>query len=224
MAEAGFIRPTRSNGTAITIVVLMHATVLTAVALSKMDVIRIDRDPIKVINIKKPPVPPVEPPPPDRKQVVEEPQHVSHVTVTPPIIPTPSETAWKVEPMPPTPFPPLGKVAEVTIDPAPAPPPPAKKLEPARAKANLASYVSDSDYPAAAVRAEEQGTAGFRLSVGPDGRVTDCTIIGSSGSSALDSATCRIMEKRARFTPARDSDGRVASDSVASAIRWVLPE
>ena len=32
-----------------------------------------------------------------------------------------------------------------------------------RARANLASYVSDADYPASAIRAEEQGTTGFRL-------------------------------------------------------------
>ncbi|HYD36402.1 MAG TPA: energy transducer TonB, partial [Allosphingosinicella sp.] len=56
------------------------------------------------------------------------------------------------------------------------------------------------------------------------GRVTDCTVTASSGSAALDSATCRLMKQRARFTPARDSDGHPTSDSVSNAIRWVLPE
>jgi protein TonB len=99
-----------------------------------------------------------------------------------------------------------------------------KKVEPARAKANLASYVSDADYPAAALRGEEQGATRFRLTVGPDGRVQDCTVTGSSGSSSLDSATCRIMKSRARFTPARDSTGSATGDTVSSTIRWVLPE
>jgi hypothetical protein len=32
------------------------------------------------------------------------------------------------------------------------------------------------------------------------------------------------MRQRAKFTPARDSDGKPTGDSVTSAIRWVLPE
>jgi protein TonB len=100
---------------------------------------------------------------------------------------------------------------------------PTRTVKPARARANLASYVSDEDYPSSAARNEEQGTTRFRLAVGADGRVADCTVTGSSGSSALDSATCRLMKQRARFTPARNSSGDPTSDSVASAIRWVLP-
>jgi protein TonB len=105
----------------------------------------------------------------------------------------------------------------------PAPPPPPRTVEPARARANLASYVSDADYPASAIRAEQQGTTGFRLTVGTDGRVTGCDVTSSSGSPALDQATCRIMRSRARFTPARDDHGNPTTDSVSSRIRWVLP-
>jgi protein TonB len=60
--------------------------------------------------------------------------------------------------------------------------------------------------------------------VGTNGRVTNCTITSSSGSSSLDSATCRIMKDRARFTPAHDSSGNPTTDSVSSRIRWVLPQ
>jgi protein TonB len=87
----------------------------------------------------------------------------------------------------------------------------------------LASYISDADYPASAQRNEEQGTTGFRLTVGPDGRVSNCAITSSSGSSALDQATCRIMRSRARFTPARDNMGNPTNDTVSHRIRWVLP-
>jgi protein TonB len=109
-------------------------------------------------------------------------------------------------------------------DEPPPPPPPPAKVEPAKARANLASYVSDADYPPSAIRAEEQGTTGFRLEVGADGRVSACTVTSSSGSSALDAATCRIMKSRARFTPARDNTGAATRDSVSSRIRWVLPQ
>jgi protein TonB len=110
------------------------------------------------------------------------------------------------------------------LEPRPEPEPEARKIEPARARANLASYVSDSDYPASAIRAEQQGTTRFRLSVAPNGKVADCIVTSSSGSPTLDAATCRLMKSRARFTPAKDSDGRPVSDTAASAIRWVLPD
>ncbi len=71
---------------------------------------------------------------------------------------------------------------------------------------------------------EQQGTTGFRLEVGPNGRVTSCTVTSSSGASSLDSATCRLMKSRAKFTPAHDSTGAAVADSVSSRIRWVLPK
>jgi len=92
-----------------------------------------------------------------------------------------------------------------------------------RALANLASYISDADYPAAAIRAGEQGTVRFRLWIGPNGLVSDCRIEASSGSASLDEATCRIMRARARFTPAHDANGKAVEDTIASRIRWVLP-
>jgi protein TonB len=115
----------------------------------------------------------------------------------------------------------------ITPQAAPAPPPPApppRTIEPARARANLSSYVSNDDYPPSALRANEEGTTGFRLTVGPDGRVTACTVTSSSGSSALDSTTCRLMRSRARFTPARDSSGQPTTDSASGRIRWQIQD
>jgi outer membrane biosynthesis protein TonB len=48
---------------------------------------------------------------------------------------------------------------------------PAPSAAPLAARANLQSYFSPFDYPAAAQRAREEGTAAFRLTVGPNGRV-----------------------------------------------------
>jgi protein TonB len=106
----------------------------------------------------------------------------------------------------------------------PPPPPPPHVVQPARARANLGSYVNDDDYPASALAANQEGTTGFRLSVGPDGRVTDCSITSSSGSSALDQQTCRIMRSRARFTPAHDQNGNPTSDSTSASITWKIRE
>lgn len=96
-------------------------------------------------------------------------------------------------------------------------------LTPARAKANLASLFFDEDYPAAALAAREQGDVGFALDVGPNGRVTACTVTRSSGSTSLDDATCRVIRSRARFTPALDASGATVPDRVAGKIGWTLP-
>src|SRR5687767_4629825 len=83
--------------------------------------------------------------------------------------------------------------------PPPPPPPPRGRTEPARARANLGSLISNEDYPAEALRNEQEGTVGFRLHVGADGRVTKCNITSSSGHVSLDSATCQLLTARARF-------------------------
>jgi protein TonB len=88
----------------------------------------------------------------------------------------------------------------------------------------LPGLFSTDDYPQSAIRNEEQGTTAVRLTIGPDGRVSDCSITSSSGSSALDSATCNILKRRARFTPAKDQAGNPVSDTFPQRIRWELPE
>src|SRR5215218_8767555 len=100
---------------------------------------------------------------------------------------------------------------------------PSEAARPARAKVNLASLFGDQDYPAEAVAAREQGSVGFALDVGPNGRVSDCTVTSSSGSAALDGTTCRLMISRARFTPATDARGATVPDYVRGRIVGALP-
>jgi TonB family protein len=101
-----------------------------------------------------------------------------------------------------------------------APPP----TERAHARMALTSLVSPDDYPAAALRSDEQGQVAFTLEVGPDGRVRSCAIDRSSGSSALDAATCRIMRSRARYDPARDARGVAVADRDRGVVVWRIPE
>ena len=224
MTEGAFYQQKRTHPTALAIVVLMHGAALTALALAKGEAMRDALTTTKIFDVKEVEPPPPEPPKPIQK--TETPPPPSVITHVPPIVqPPPLERFVETTPLPPAPvlvIPQPREIVAPKIDP-PAPPP-AKKVQPARARANLASYVSDEDYPTTAVRNEEQGLTRFRLSVGPDGRVTECTVTASSGSSALDSTTCRLMKQRAKFTPARDSDGKPTGDSVTSAIRWILPD
>lgn len=85
-------------------------------------------------------------------------------------------------------------------------------------------WVTNADYPAAAIAAREQGTVSFRLDVSAEGRVTGCTITGSSTSSILDSSTCGLMVRRARYNPARDATGKAIASTYNSRFRWVIPK
>jgi protein TonB len=104
-----------------------------------------------------------------------------------------------------------------------APPVPANPPA-VRAKGVLASLFRSDDYPAEALRRDEQGTVAFMLNINRHGRVRRCTIATSSGSAALDRRTCRILKRRARFEPARDARGRRVPDTMAGRIRWELPD
>jgi periplasmic protein TonB len=85
-------------------------------------------------------------------------------------------------------------------------------------------WVSEADYPTNALRRGEQGVTAFEITVGPDGRVRDCTVTRSSGSAELDAATCVKVTQRARFDPASDERGAVVAGRYRNAIRWQIPE
>ena len=90
-------------------------------------------------------------------------------------------------------------------------------------RGNRGAWITNDDYPPAAIRAEEQGTVGISVAIGTDGRVTSCRVTAPSGSSALDQATCRLYAQRARFTPARDAGGAVVEGRYSDRVRWELP-
>jgi protein TonB len=92
-------------------------------------------------------------------------------------------------------------------------------------KTHLLQIFSADDYPAEAQSKGEQGTAQAKLTVDTAGRVTDCVLIRRTGSRSLDEATCRILKNRARFKPARDSQGDPTTDTVVTPpITWRLEE
>ena len=121
--------------------------------------------------------------------------------------------------------PPVAPVVPVLAPPAPvAPPPPRVQPKQATPKGNPGNWATTNDYPTRALREEREGTTSFRVTVGPDGRVTSCEITGSSGSDDLDAATCSNVTRRARFNPATDGDGNPTSGSYSNRVRWVIPK
>lgn len=172
---------------------------------------------LKTFDVQDEPPPPEEQPPPPPETPQTEPPPVAPpaaVRINTPSIPI--QTTQIIQPRPPQPLP-------APPAPAPAPPPPPRIVPPQRARANLGSYFSTDDYPAAALRAEAEGTTGFTLSIGPDGRVANCTVTRPSGNAGLDAATCRILRSRARYTPARDQSGNPTSGTDRGSVTWRLP-
>jgi len=90
------------------------------------------------------------------------------------------------------------------------------------ARGQVATLFSADDYPPDAQMRDEQGTVGVELKIDKRGRVSRCDVVQSSSSKSLDSATCRILQQRARFTPALDSNGRPAEDTYTQRITWRL--
>jgi protein TonB len=70
-----------------------------------------------------------------------------------------------------------------------------------------------SDYPADAWLLDEKGRVEYDLIIDPEGKVSKCTIAVSSGSAALDEATCAIVTERAQFQPAMaDADTPIVGE------------
>lgn len=221
MMQGGFYERRKMSPGAVAVVVLLHGAAITALVMAKEGRYLVDRyKPTSIIEV------PIDKPPPEKPKPHDpKPQQQEVVTTVRTVDPPPVDH-WTPPPQPWTPpttdFTSGTETVITPPPPPPPPPPPEVKLQPARAKANLGSYVS-ADYPSDAIRREEQGATRFKLAVGPDGRVTSCTVTGSSGSAALDLATCRLMKTRARFAPARDSGGNAVADAVTSTIVWRLP-
>jgi protein TonB len=65
-----------------------------------------------------------------------------------------------------------------------------------------------------------EGRVGVRFSVLPSGRVTGCRTASSSGNAQLDATTCRLLQERLRFSPARDAEGRPYTIEVGNTYTW----
>ncbi len=174
---------------------------------------------VTTVDIKKDEPKKEEKPPPPKKDVAPPP-----IVVPPPLnqinTRAPDLNTTPV-PMPPPPIPQPVNLAP----PAPAaPPPPRFTPKGAVPKGSPGNWATTNDYPTRALREERAGTTSFRVSVSADGRVSSCSVTGSSGSPDLDEATCSNVTRRARFAPATDGEGNPTTGSYSGRIRWVIPE
>lgn len=197
----------------IMVVVIQFALGYAIVTGLAYNVIKKAAEDLKTFNVEEEPPPP-EPPPPPPKDMPDLPPPP---TTPPPLVQmnAPPPTI-QIQVAPPPMIPPVA--------PQPPPPPPApRKVSAAKAKGSLLGLFSDEDYPASAQAAGAEGTAQASLTIGADGRVSGCNITRSTGNGALDAATCSILRRRAKFSPAIDSNGNPTSDTVSTPpITWRL--
>jgi len=197
----------------ILVVVLQFALGYAIITGLAYNVIKKATEDLKTFDVEEQPPPPEEPPPKDMPDTPPPP------TMPPSIVQTiapPQPIQMVVAPSPPI-------IAPVAPAPPPPPPPPRKTVSAQSAKGDLRTLFSPDDYPASAQAAGAEGTARATLTIGTDGRVVSCNITQSSGNSSLDSATCNILRRRAKFVPARDSNGNATTDTVSTpAIVWRL--
>jgi hypothetical protein len=90
-------------------------------------------------------------------------------------------------------------------------------------RGDAGTWVTNDDYPPAALRAEQQGIVSFVLLLDAAGVPLDCAPTSSSGSSLLDGFTCDLLMTRARFNPARNAQGILVPSTWRSRMRWELP-
>lgn len=67
------------------------------------------------------------------------------------------------------------------------------------------------------------GSVAITIRVNPDGTVSDCRVVRSSGNSTADSLMCQLTLEYVRFSPARDSQGRPVAEDVTFAPNWWRP-
>ncbi|WP_077148853.1 energy transducer TonB [Sphingopyxis sp. KK2] len=84
-------------------------------------------------------------------------------------------------------------------------------------------WVTHSDYPVSAIQSRLEGEVGFLITVGSDGSVSECRIVKSSGHDILDSSTCDLIRRRAKFDPARNENGEAVAGYYLSKIQWSVP-
>jgi protein TonB len=168
---------------------------------------------VTTVDVEEPPPPTEEPPPPPKDlppppPIVAPPPPIN-ISVAPPPIQTVRE------PPPPAPVIPIARPV------APPPAPSQARGATPKSQGSWAARIQEN-YPPRAVREEREGRVGVAVTIGADGKVTACSVSGSSGSSDLDQAACTGMQRYARFNPALDDAGNPTTGHYSTTIIYKL--
>ncbi len=207
---------------AIIVVAIIHVVIgwllISGLAISAVKTV-VERVTTVDIEEPEPPEPEEEPPPPEPQEAAPPPP----VAPPPPISIAPAPPPIQTQPTIPPPAPPA-LVIPPPAPVAPPPPPPPPSLARGATTRNERRWARriQENYPSRALREEIEGTVGVRVTVTANGRAANCQVTSSSGSSILDQAACRGMERYARFNPALDAAGNETTGSYSTRITYRL--
>lgn len=87
----------------------------------------------------------------------------------------------------------------------------------------ISGVLKTKDFPSSGAGEREGRFIVVRFVVGTDGRAKNCRVVQSSGSTEADTITCRLIEKRFRYRPARDSAGTPVTEETGWKQWWWRP-
>jgi protein TonB len=220
MPEGGFFERRTISPTSLTIVILLHAAGIGALALSKMEVVGTNPFvPTDVILVKPDEIPPETPPEPpkDRPPVARDTQldYVKPLVPTVPQGPVIFHDPTKAPPVYDTGPPPKAdeKPVQAYKPPPPLPEPKVEPKPPVRTEAKLRSGDLQPPYPPSEEKLEREGRVVVRITIGTDGRVKAADKV-SATSEAFYSATERHALRSWRFSPAAVDGKPIESTTV----------
>jgi protein TonB len=85
---------------------------------------------------------------------------------------------------------------------------------------HIAGALTDADYRRAGLPQGAAGTVLISFRVRSDGTVDRCSTVRSSGYAIIDRETCRLVERRFRFRPARDAAGQPIDFTLRTDFTW----
>lgn len=86
-----------------------------------------------------------------------------------------------------------------------------------------ATWLGSNDFPSGALAQGMNGYVRFRLDVAPDGNVAGCRILYRTNPDEFADTSCRLLSKRARFTPALDAAGKPVKSYYIGSVKWLSP-
>lgn len=89
---------------------------------------------------------------------------------------------------------------------------------PARANRDPAMWLVDGDFPHELLGANAVVTVAWIIT--REGGIRNCRVVRSSGNATFDAIPCKALEKRGRYTPARDAAGNPVETPASRVIRF----
>jgi protein TonB len=182
-------------------------------------------DSLTLIDIAEPPPPPPPPPPPEKASKPKgEPSPPNLKAVPSPVVAPPPRIP-RPTPVIAAPVPSTGRAATAGASNVAGPGTGAGGIGNGLGGGGnharrIEGQLKNSDYPIGAKLAGIEGSVWVRFTIKPDGRVSGCKVLKSSGSTALDGTTCRLIERRFRYRPARDAQGKAIAEVATTFYTW----